>query len=233
MAQPSLEKPKTQLLGNACETAKHHLKPSSGTAKNRTCGGSRTAPLEPPKKKKRAPEPQYIDKKHGAAEPGEAENAAPRQRVRNSATPLKTELRHSKKKGPAAGPKRHLWNPLRRRKAPQYIDKTHGAAEPGEAENAAPRQCMRNSATPLKSELRHSKKKVPAAGPKRHLWNPLRRRKEPQYIDKKHGAAEPGEAENAAPRQRMRNSATPLKTELRHSKKQYLRRVQNGTFGTP
>ena len=55
LAQPSLEKPKTQLLGNACETAKHHLKPSSGTAKNRTCGGARTAPLEPPKKKKSAP----------------------------------------------------------------------------------------------------------------------------------------------------------------------------------
>ena len=54
-----------------------------------------------------------------------------------------------------------------------------------------------------------------------------------QYIDKKHGAAEPGEAENAAPRQRMRNSQTPPKTELRHSKKQDLRRVQNGTFGTP
>ena len=67
----------------------------------------------------------------------------------------------------------------------------------------------------------------------RHLWNPLRRRKEPQYIDKKHGAAEPGEAENAAPRQRMRNSQTPPKTELRHSKKQDLRRGQNGTFGTP
>ena len=109
MAQPSLEKPKTQLLGNACETAQHHLNPSSGTAK----------------------------------------------------------------------------------------------------------------------------KKVPAAGPKRHLWNPLRRRKEPQYIDKKHGAAEPGEAENAAPRQRVRNSQTPPKTELRHSKEQDLRRGQNGTFGTP
>ena len=35
MAQPSLEKPKTQLLGNACETAKHHLNPSSGTAKKK------------------------------------------------------------------------------------------------------------------------------------------------------------------------------------------------------
>ena len=94
MAQPSLEKPKTQLLGNACETAKHHLKPISGTAKNSTCGGSRTAPLEPLRRRK---EPQYIDKKHGAAEPGEAENAAPRQRMRNSQTPPKTELRHSKK----------------------------------------------------------------------------------------------------------------------------------------
>ena len=73
---------------------------------------------------------------------------------------------------------------------------------------------MRNSQTPPKTELRHSKK-------------------QDQYIDKKHGAAEPGEAENAAPRQCMRNSQTPPKTELRHSKKQDLRRGQNGTFGTP
>ena len=55
MAQPSLDKPKTQLLGNGCETAKHHLNPSAGTAENTTFGGSKTAPLEPPKKKKRAP----------------------------------------------------------------------------------------------------------------------------------------------------------------------------------
>ena len=58
MAQPSLDKPKTQLLGNGCETAKHHLNPSVGTAentthhlnpslgtaKNSTFGGSKTAP---------------------------------------------------------------------------------------------------------------------------------------------------------------------------------------------
>ena len=57
------------------------------------------------------------------------------------------------------------------------------------------------------------------------LWYPI--------PSKETGAAEPGEAENAAPRQRMRNSQTPPKTELRHSKKQDLRRGQNGTFGTP
>ena len=31
----------------------------------------------------------------------------------------------------------------------------------------------------------------------------------------------------------MRNSQTPPKPELSHSKKQYIRRVQNGTFGIP
>ena len=49
------DKPNTQLFCHACETAKHHLNPSSATAKNSTFGGSKTAPLEPPKNKKRAP----------------------------------------------------------------------------------------------------------------------------------------------------------------------------------
>ena len=226
MAQPSLEKPKTQLLGNACETAKHHLKPSSGTAKNRTCGGSRTAPLEPPKKKKRALVHRQKTWRSRAWKSRKRSSSAMHAKQPNT-TEIRAPAQH--KTVHSAEPKRHLWNHLRRRKEPQYIDKKHGAAEPREAENAAPRQRMRNSATPL----RHSKKKGLAAGPKRHLWNPLRRRKAPQYIDKTHGAAEPGEAENAAPRQRMRNSQTPPKTELRHSKKQDLRRVQNGTFGTP
>jgi len=31
----------------------------------------------------------------------------------------------------------------------------------------------------------------------------------------------------------MRNIQTPPKSELSHSQKQYIRRVQNGTFGTP
>ena len=44
-----------QLLGHGCETAKHHLNPSSGEAKNGTVCGPETAPLEPSKEKKRAP----------------------------------------------------------------------------------------------------------------------------------------------------------------------------------
>ena len=84
MAQRSLDKPKTQLLGNGCETAKHHLNPSAGTAentkrhlnpslgtaKNNSFGGSKTAPLEPPKKNSAGPKrhllPQYVSQKHGA-----------------------------------------------------------------------------------------------------------------------------------------------------------------------
>ena len=70
MAQRSLDKPKTQLLGKGCETAKHHLNPSSGTAKNSTFGGSKAAPLEPPKKNSAGPKrhllPQYVSQKHGA-----------------------------------------------------------------------------------------------------------------------------------------------------------------------
>ena len=46
---------KRQPLGNGCETAKHHLNPSSGEAKNGHSQGCEVAPLEPLKEKKRAP----------------------------------------------------------------------------------------------------------------------------------------------------------------------------------
>ena len=46
---------KRQPLGNGCETAKHHLNPSSGEAKNGNSQGCEVAPLEPLKEKKRAP----------------------------------------------------------------------------------------------------------------------------------------------------------------------------------
>ena len=38
---------------------------------------------------------------------------------------------------------------------------------------------------------------------------------------------------NAAPRQGVRNSQTPPKSERRHRRKHYIRRAQNSTFGTP
>ena len=82
-----------------------------------------------------------------------------------------------------------------------------------------------------RSQKQDRKTPQKAASPERASL--VRRRKEPQYIDQKHGATWPGQAENAAPRQGMRNSQTPPKSELRHSKKQYLRRVQSSTFGTP
>ena len=40
-------------------------------------------------------------------------------------------------------------------------------------------------------------------------------------------------AAETPPRPRLRNGRTPAKFELRHSKKQYVRRVQNSTFGAP
>ena len=61
MAQPSLDKPKKpkpQLFRHACETAKHHLNPSSATAKDSTFGGSKTA--TPPKSELSHSKKQYI-----------------------------------------------------------------------------------------------------------------------------------------------------------------------------
>ena len=40
-------------------------------------------------------------------------------------------------------------------------------------------------------------------------------------------------AAETPPRARFRNGRTPARFELRHSKKQYVRRVQNSTFGAP
>ena len=40
-------------------------------------------------------------------------------------------------------------------------------------------------------------------------------------------------AAETPPRARLRNGRTPARFELRHSKKQYVRRVQNSTFGAP
>ena len=56
-------KAKRQPLDNGCETAKHHLNPSSGEAKNGPSQGAEVAPLEPLKEKKRAP---VLDKKRDA-----------------------------------------------------------------------------------------------------------------------------------------------------------------------
>ena len=47
--------PKRQPLGNGSETAKHHLNPVSGEAKNGHSQGCEVAPLEPLKEKKKAP----------------------------------------------------------------------------------------------------------------------------------------------------------------------------------
>ena len=41
---------------------------------------------------------------------------------------------------------------------------------------------------PSKIRAQAQQKTVRSAGPKQHLWSPLRRRKEPQCVDQKHGA---------------------------------------------
>ena len=41
---------------------------------------------------------------------------------------------------------------------------------------------------PSKIRAQAQQKTVRSAGPKQHLWSPLRRRKEPQRVDHKHGA---------------------------------------------
>ena len=54
VTQPSPHKRKTAAAWQWCETAKHHLNPSAGKAKNDQSQGAEVAPLEPLKEKKRA-----------------------------------------------------------------------------------------------------------------------------------------------------------------------------------
>ena len=81
--------PKRQPLGNGSETAKHHLNPVSGEAKNGHSQGGEVAPLEPLKEKKKAPVQPSPDKPKAAAS---------WQWIRNSQTPPKSGLRQSEKR---------------------------------------------------------------------------------------------------------------------------------------
>ena len=64
---------KREPLGNGSETAKHHLNPSSGTAKNGHAQAAEVAPLKPLKEKKRAP---VRTQKRDATEPGQTQNGS-------------------------------------------------------------------------------------------------------------------------------------------------------------
>ena len=64
---------KREPLGNGSETAKRHLNPSSGTAKNGHAQAAEVAPLEPVQERR---EPQDVDKKRDATEPGQTQTGA-------------------------------------------------------------------------------------------------------------------------------------------------------------
>ena len=91
MAQRSLDKPKTQLLGNGYETAKHHLNPSWGTAKNSTFGGVQNSTFGTPLGEEKSPIRRPKTWRNLAW------TSARMQLLRNSQTPPKSELWYSKK----------------------------------------------------------------------------------------------------------------------------------------
>ena len=95
--------------------------------------------------------------------------------------------------------------------------------------NEARRQRSRNSQTPPKSELRYSKKHYIRRVQNGTFGTPLGEEKGPIRRPKTWRNL----AWTSAKMQLLRNSQTPPKSELRYSKKQYIRRAQNGTFGTP
>ena len=146
MAQPSLDKPKTQLCRHACETANHHLNRSSATAKNSTFGGSKTAPLESLRTRKEA---QYVETPYKKKKRALWRNLAWTSRKRSFSAmhakqPNTTEIRAQPQQ------KTVHWTSRKRSFSAMH------AKQPNTTEiRAQPQQ-----------------KTVHSAGPKRHLWNP-------------------------------------------------------------
>ena len=77
--------------------------------------------------------------------------------------PSKSELRQAQNDAFAAlphGSETSSSKPLKEKdKAAQSLDKKRGATQPGQRQNQVPRQCMRKSQTPPKSELRQAQKR--------------------------------------------------------------------------
>ena len=109
---------KRQPLGNGCETAKHHLNPSSGEAKNGHSQGCEVAPLEPLKEKKRAPVRRQVAKRDATqtknvTQPslGQKQNGSllAMDAKQQNTTYIRAQARQ--KMVIRRGAKWHLWNP--------------------------------------------------------------------------------------------------------------------------
>ena len=151
------------LRGHGCETAEPQQDSNSGTAKNSTFGGSKTAPLEPPKKKKRAPVRRPKTWRNLAWTIAQMGLSAPPNQLK------------AKCWGEMDG-----WGIEARSFAVQ--DRRRFGCR-NTSEGTVPKR-----QNPSKIRAQAQQKTVRSAGPKQHLWSPLRRRKEPQRVDHKHGA---------------------------------------------
>ena len=133
-------------------------------------------------------------------------NAAPRPWIRNSQTPPKSELRYSK---PSSGNSQTLPKSELRYRKKGLVCKIHAQGAPNGFEDRGPFSTFE----PAKSkEL------------ERDGWMGYGVEALPSRTVGDSAAETP-------PRARFRNGRTPARFELRHSKKQYVRRVQNSTFG--
>ena len=109
-----------QPLGNGSETAKHHLNPSSGEAKNGPSQGCEVAPLEPLKEKKRAPVRRQKTWRNLAW------TNAKRQPIGNGCETAKHNLNPSSgeaKNGHSQGCEVAPLEPLKEKKRAPYVDK--------------------------------------------------------------------------------------------------------------
>ena len=125
-------------------------------------------------------------------------NAAPRPWIRNSQTPPKSELRYSK---PSSGNSQTL----------PKSELRYGCRNT--SEGTVPKR-----QNPSKIRAQAQQKTVRSAGPKQHLWSPLRREKKKRAPVRRPKTWRNLAWTNAAPRPWIRNSQTPPKSELRYSK---------------
>ena len=110
------------------------------------------------------------------------------------------------------------------------------------AAETRPTARIRNGRTLARFELRHSKKQYVrrvqnstfgASAPSNQLKAKSWREMDGWGIEALPSSTVGDSAAETPPKARFRNGRTPARFELRHSKKQYVRRVQNSTFGAP
>ena len=252
-----------QLLGHGSETAKHHLNPSSGTANraqatakhylNPSSGtarkvwfarfmpkgylmGLRTGGLSAPSSQLKAKSGYGVEALPSSTVGDSAAETRPTARIRNGRTTARfmpkgrlMGLRTGGLSAPSNQLKAKSWREMDGWGIEALPSSTVGDA----AAETPPRARFRTPARFMPKRCLMGLRTGGRSAPSNQLIAKSWREMDGWGIEALPSSTVGDSAAETPPRARLRNGRTPARFELRHSKKQYVRRVQNSTFGAP